>query len=87
MVQIFGVRELAKKYPVERTGVIINVLSPGLVSTGLTRRLGFMTRLMIGIFRFILARTAEMGSRTELNALAAGEETHGVFLDHCRNEE
>lgn len=84
MIQMFLLRELAKIYPTSETGVIINMLSPGLVKTGLTRRLGLTSRAFIGAFRALLARTPEMGSRTILHALSLGEESHGKYLDNCK---
>lgn len=84
MVQILAILQFAKLYPVSETGVIVNLLNPGLVKTGLTRRLGLVSRLLIGFFRFLIARTAEMGSRTILHAMNAGKESHGSYVSDCK---
>ena len=84
MIQIFAVRKLAELYPESKTGVTINMVSPGLVKTGLTRHLGTVSKAFIGLFRALMARTPEMGSRTILHAIGASKESHGAFLDNCR---
>jgi hypothetical protein len=72
---------------VSETGVIINILSPGLCTTELSRHVRFTNWLRIAIMRLLLARTAEAGSRTLLQAVVAGEESHGKWLDSCETKE
>ncbi|KAH8898766.1 NAD(P)-binding protein [Thozetella sp. PMI_491] len=86
-VEMFAVREFAAMFPVEETGVIINMVSPGLCVTGLTRHTRTWTRAYIAVARSIMARTAEEGSRTILHCVAADESSHGKFLSGCKVKE
>jgi hypothetical protein len=74
-------------YPLEKTNVTINMVSPGICSTGLARDASVVIRAAQGIMRTILARTAEQGSRTILHALVAAEDTHGKHLSGCKVKE
>lgn len=67
--------------------MIINYVNPGLCYTELARNAGFGFWVMISIMRLLLARSAEVGSRTLLHAAFAGEETHGKFLSACEVKE
>ncbi|KAK8136023.1 hypothetical protein PG984_003963 [Apiospora sp. TS-2023a] len=79
---------LARLYPPEKTGVVINMVNPGLCRTGLARYSTWYYQLYIDVIRVLLgARTAEAGSRTILYGVAAGEETHGKFLSGCEIKE
>jgi NAD(P)-dependent dehydrogenase (short-subunit alcohol dehydrogenase family) len=84
LIEIFAVLQLASLAPVSRTGVVVNVLNPGLVNTGLTRYVKPETRDAIEVIRQMFARTAEMGSRTILHAMVAGKESHGAFVSDCK---
>ncbi|KAK7995925.1 hypothetical protein PG991_015392 [Apiospora marii] len=84
LVQIHIIRRLARLYPPEKTGVVINMVNPGLCRTGLARYSTWYYRLYIDVAR---ARTAEAGSRTILYGVAAEEETHGKFLSGCAIKE
>lgn len=84
---LYLARELATAYPVEKTGVIINMVAPGLCSTGLARDTRTWTRTWIGALRSMMARTAEEGSRTMLHGIVAGDESHGKFLSGCKIKE
>ena len=48
---------------------------------------GWFLNTIIKIFRLLLARTAEEGSRTLLHATVAGEESHGSYLSDCEIKE
>ncbi|KAK8058235.1 hypothetical protein PG994_008683 [Apiospora phragmitis] len=88
LVQIPIVRRLARLYPPEKTGVVINMINPGLCRTGLARYSTWYYQLYIDVLRVLIgARTAEAGSRTILYGVAAGEETHGKFLSGCEIKE
>ncbi|KAK8100215.1 Short chain dehydrogenase atnD [Apiospora kogelbergensis] len=88
LVQVPIVHRLARLYPPEKTGVVINMVNPGLCKTGLTRYSTWYYQLYIDIIRVLMrARTAEAGSRTVLYGVAAGEETHGKYLSGCEIKE
>lgn len=83
----FAVRQLATLCSVERTGVVVNTVAPGLCSTGLGRDARTFTKIMHESIRAMMARTAEEGSRTILHGLVAGEESHGKLLSGCKIKE
>lgn len=87
LVQMYLVRELAAICPVEKTGVTINYIAPGLVSTGLGSDTSSMTKTMVAVLRAMFARTAEEGSRTILHGVVAGRESHGKMLSGCKIKE
>ncbi|KAK7954254.1 Short chain dehydrogenase atnD [Apiospora saccharicola] len=88
LVQIHMIHRLARLYPPEKTGVVINMVNPGLCRTGLARYSTWYYQLYIDAIRVLLgARTAEAGSRTILHGVVAGEETHGKFLSGCEIKE
>ncbi|KAK1242778.1 hypothetical protein MKX08_005590 [Trichoderma sp. CBMAI-0020] len=76
-------RELAALVPVSESGVIINVVDPGMCKTKLTRNVSLIDRLMGWLAKAAMGRTPEMGSRTLIHAIAATEESHGKYLTAC----
>ena len=87
IVEEFAVREFAALYPVEKTGVIMNLVAPGLCSTGLGKEARTFTKIVHGGIKAMMARTAEEGSRTILHGLVAGDESHGKLLSGCQIKE
>lgn len=81
---MLAVFHFASLFPPSRTGVIINLLNPGLVKSGLTRRAKLVARMVNGALWFLVGRTPEMASRTVLYALVAGEESHGSYVSDCK---
>ncbi len=65
----------------------MNMVAPGLCSTGLGRDARTFTKIMHETVRAMMARTAEVGSRTILHGLVAGEESHGKLLSGCKIKE
>lgn len=57
--------------------VIVNYINPGLCHSELARD----GALAIHIMKFFLARTTEVGSRTLVNAVESGTESHGQYLN------
>ncbi|PWY83800.1 NAD(P)-binding protein [Aspergillus sclerotioniger CBS 115572] len=80
-------RQLAAQCPVERTGVVITMVAPGLCTTGLGRDARTFTKVMHEAVRAMMARTAEEGSRTILHGLVVGEQGHGKLLSGCKIKE
>jgi NAD(P)-dependent dehydrogenase (short-subunit alcohol dehydrogenase family) len=58
------------------SGVILNMLNPGLCKSELAREGG----LMLSILKFLFARTTEEGSRCLVAAAVAGPESHGKYM-------
>ncbi|TQN64109.1 Short chain dehydrogenase atnD [Colletotrichum shisoi] len=83
LIQIFAIRQLASLAPVSQTGVVVNLLSPGLCNTGLARHARLFFRIQVRLLNLALGRSPEMGSRTILHALAAGTASHGEYISDC----
>jgi NAD(P)-dependent dehydrogenase (short-subunit alcohol dehydrogenase family) len=75
LLEVLVVRQLAPK--LEGSGVILNMLNPGLCHSELARDAG----LFLAFMKFFLARTTEVGSRTLVAAAMAGPESHGKYMD------
>ncbi|KUL82138.1 hypothetical protein ZTR_10698 [Talaromyces verruculosus] len=74
LMEVLVVRELAPK--LEGSGIILNMLTPGLCKSQLSRDAGMGLRLMI----FLFGRATEVGGRTLVSAAAAGPESHGAYM-------
>ncbi|KAI0065466.1 short-chain dehydrogenase [Artomyces pyxidatus] len=62
LLNVFFVRELASRLPAN-SPLIVNAVNPGLCHSGLSRNARFPTSLFMFIFKALVARTTEMGSR------------------------
>ncbi|OTB00689.1 hypothetical protein M426DRAFT_65366 [Hypoxylon sp. CI-4A] len=87
LIQLYAGRHLATLMPVSKTGVVINILNPGLCKTQLSRNADFSMRLQISMANYMIGRTAEMGSRTLLHAAVAGADSHGCYVSACEVKE
>jgi NAD(P)-dependent dehydrogenase (short-subunit alcohol dehydrogenase family) len=81
--EILAVRYLATLIPVSRTGVVVNLVSPGLCITDLSRNSPPEFKEKLALMWEKMGRTAEDGSRTLLHAAIAGRESHGRYLNSC----
>ncbi|MCJ1380925.1 hypothetical protein MMC17_004034 [Xylographa soralifera] len=79
LMEVYIVREMAARRPVDTYPVTFNMLNPGLCHSELARE----GNMRVKIMKFLLARTTEQGSRTLVNAASAGPETHGEYLNMC----
>ena len=75
--------ELGQLLPVQRGGVIINTINPGLCETTLSRDAPQAFKNQLKQMWEKSGRTAECGSRTLLAGAVAGEETHGCYMSDC----
>ncbi|KAE8422759.1 NAD(P)-binding protein [Aspergillus pseudocaelatus] len=82
-----AVRHLATLVPVARTGVVMNLVCPGLCKTEISRNAPAEVQENVANFVAQCGRTAEDGSRTLLHGAVAGIDSHGCFLHSCENEE
>ncbi|KAL8952976.1 MAG: hypothetical protein Q9222_001152 [Ikaeria aurantiellina] len=87
LVEELVVRQFAALNPVQDTNVVVNMVAPGLCSTGLGRDVRTFTKIAHETIRAVMARTPEVGSRTILHGLVAGEESHGKLLSGCKIKE
>ncbi|KAL6796772.1 NAD(P)-binding protein [Trichoderma sp. SZMC 28012] len=82
-----AVRELASLKPVSETGIIVNLVDPGLCKTEFIHEQSAFTRFKAWCVKLIMGRSPEMGSRTLIHGIAAGEESHGKYLTACEIRE
>ena len=87
LIQILATRQLCSLVPVHRTGVIINILNPGMSKTRLSRHARLAMRVQVTVANALFGRTVEMASRTILHAMIAGEDSHGCYLAACEIKE
>lgn len=80
LLEVLVVRHIAPK--LAGSGVILNMLNPGLCYSSLQRELdsNALKKMAICIGMAIFARTTEVGSRALIAAAAAGPETHGAYM-------
>ena len=78
LLEVLVVRQIAPK--LEESGVILNMLNPGLCHSELARDAG----LLMVLVKFFLARTTEVGSRTLVAAAVAGSESHGKYMTDAK---
>jgi NAD(P)-dependent dehydrogenase (short-subunit alcohol dehydrogenase family) len=74
LLEVLVVRALAPK--LEGSGVVLNMLNPGLCRS----QLGREGHILLSILTPLLARTTEVGSRTLVAAAQMGEESHGKYM-------
>jgi NAD(P)-dependent dehydrogenase (short-subunit alcohol dehydrogenase family) len=81
LLEVLLVQELAGR--VRGSEVIINMINPGLCHSALGREGG----LSFYLFKLILARSTEVGSRTLVAGISAGLESHGAYMSdgHVEN--
>ncbi|KAH9886102.1 hypothetical protein F4778DRAFT_786824 [Xylariomycetidae sp. FL2044] len=83
LANIYAVREFAKRAPIAKYGVLMNLTNPGVCWSKLTRNAPLPIFVAMQIMRFFVARSTEAGSRCVLSGLTAGAESHGKFLGSC----
>ncbi|KAL7934260.1 NAD(P)-binding protein [Trichoderma chlorosporum] len=83
----FAARQLASLKPVAETGVIVNIVDPGLCKTELNHELSPLTRFGAWCAKLVIGRNAEVGSRTLIHGIASGEKSHGKYLTSCEIRE
>ena len=74
LLQVLVVRQIAPQ--LQGSGVVLNMLNPGLCHSELSRDGG----KILAVMKFLLARTTEVGSRTLVAATVAGPESHGKYM-------
>lgn len=81
LLEVLLVQELAGR--VRGSEVIINMINPGLCHSALGREQGWA----FSLFKLIVARSTEVGSRTLVAGISAGLESHGSYMTdgHVQN--
>lgn len=82
LLEVLTVRHIAPR--LEGSGVVMNMVNPGLCHSELSRELG----LGLAVMKFFLARTTETGSRSLVAAATAGKGSSGKYIsDGVVNDE
>ncbi|KAG0700364.1 short-chain dehydrogenase [Suillus ampliporus] len=86
LLEVMFIRELSSRLPTP-TLVAVSAVNPGFCQSRLTREIesGPLFKFAVSIYKGLLARTTEMGSRTLVHAaIEPGErERHGHYLSSC----
>ena len=83
LMEVLVVRQFAKvmrEASPNSTHVIVNCLTPGLCISDFGRDAKGFQKIFFSALMAILARTTEVGSRTLVAAIEAGEESHGGYM-------
>ncbi|CAG9996342.1 unnamed protein product [Clonostachys byssicola] len=83
LLEVLAVRHLAPLLPVSSTGVVLNLVCPGLCKTDIGRNASDDIKAVAGTMMDRIGRTSEDGSRTLLFAATAGKSSHGKFTADC----
>ncbi|KAL2373979.1 hypothetical protein RJ035_007522 [Blastomyces gilchristii] len=83
LLQLLAIRELAARTASSIPSVVINLVSPGLNRTSLTRQTTGLEAAVLTAIHAMFAWDPEVGSRILVHATTAGKESHGVLLDKC----
>ncbi|KAJ5622642.1 Short-chain dehydrogenase/reductase family protein [Penicillium herquei] len=75
LLEVLVVHELASR--VRGSEVVINMLNPGLCHSSLGREADWK----FAVFKFVLARSTEVGSRTLVAGILNGTEAHGAYMN------
>jgi NAD(P)-dependent dehydrogenase (short-subunit alcohol dehydrogenase family) len=78
LLEILVFEQIAPK--MEKSGVILDILNPGMCHSELARDVGFVLSIVAWVMKGLLARSTEMGSRTLVAGVAAGPEAHGKYM-------
>ncbi|KAJ3118622.1 hypothetical protein HK098_005895 [Nowakowskiella sp. JEL0407] len=80
LIEILMVREIGERHPAAGFPVTVNCLNPGFCSSEFGREYPLFS---VWIFKYVLARTSELGSRTLVHGGSSGANTHGEYLSNC----
>ncbi|OAX80446.1 hypothetical protein ACJ72_05218 [Emergomyces africanus] len=83
LLQLLAIRELASRTASSSPSVVINLVSPGLNRTSLTRSTTGLEAIVLTAIHAMFAWEPEVGARILVHATMAGKESHGVLLDKC----
>ncbi|KAH7311029.1 hypothetical protein BKA65DRAFT_518493 [Rhexocercosporidium sp. MPI-PUGE-AT-0058] len=88
LIEVFGVRELASLVSRDSKSppppIIINCMTPGACKLDFHRETSGIGTLIQSILDALIARTTEAGSRTLVEGVVAGEESHGAYMADCK---
>jgi retinol dehydrogenase-12 len=83
LLQLLAFQEISLRLADKEPMVVLNMVNPGLCKTALTRRTTGALKLQIDVAKSLIARTAEVGSRTLVHGGTAGLKSYGCYMSDC----
>ncbi len=83
LLQVLLVRAIAPLMRKANSGVVLNMLNPGLCHSSLSRDGSFV----LEIVKYLIARSTEVGSRTLVASAEVGMESHGEYMSDSEIKE
>ncbi|KAK8134438.1 hypothetical protein PG984_006450 [Apiospora sp. TS-2023a] len=85
LMELLATRELAEQLTRStKTGnILASIVNPGSVRTNINRNQPLFVRAVMFVVLLIVGRPVEVGARTVVHPCAAGQESHGQYLDNC----
>jgi retinol dehydrogenase 12 len=77
LLEVLAVRQIIESHAPEGYPVVINYVGPGFCYSDLAKEMGAVVKVMYVVLN---ARTTEVGSRSLVQAVQAGKESHGKWL-------
>lgn len=87
LYEMQAVIHLASLLPASETGVVLNLVCPGLCKTGLASNTSAENQANVNMMNEAIGRTAEDGSRNLLYAATAGVDSHGKLTADCETKD
>jgi NAD(P)-dependent dehydrogenase (short-subunit alcohol dehydrogenase family) len=84
LLGVFAVRNFAKEHPADTYPVTINLPSPGLCHSGLSREAKGVQKVAFAVTKALLARSTERGGRTLVDGGVQGPDSNGHYLEDCK---
>ena len=83
MLEVLYIRELAQHVDTNNGGPILNLVKPGLCLSEFDRNLSRVEKMIMSLFRGLLARSTEAGARALVWPTSCGLEGHGKYSLDC----
>jgi retinol dehydrogenase-12 len=83
LLQLLAFQEISSRLVNKVPMVVLNMVNPGLCKTALTRSTTGALKLQIDVGKLVIARTAEVGSRTLDHGGTAGPKPYGRYMSDC----
>ena len=83
LLQVLAFQEISSRLADKQPMVVLNMVNPGLCKTSLRRNITGALKIQAGVLQALIARTAEVGSRTLIHGGTAGLESYGRYISDC----
>jgi NAD(P)-dependent dehydrogenase (short-subunit alcohol dehydrogenase family) len=83
LLQVLAFQEICSSLADKQPIVVLNTVNPGLCKTSLRRNITGALKVQTDILQALVARTAEIGSRTLFHGGTAGPESYGRYMSDC----